>query len=212
MYLTGCVPKSSHHLLDKQIIGFLTTPNIGNTRQPEWIWAADSGCFNRKTYKGDANYIDWLKRQHSKNNCLFATAPDVVGNAEATLSFAESWLPLILDLGYYPALVTQDGMTPAMIPWDNLHWLFIGGTDQHKLGHEAIELIHAAHRNGKKIHVGRVNSGKRFAKFAAYNCDTADGTYLGFGPSINVVKLQSWIDKEKSFASLFSLSTSNKDY
>lgn len=205
MYLSGCVPKDCHHLLDTQVIGFLTTPNIGNRRKDSWIWAADSGCFNRNTYKGDDEYVNWLKKQHSKEKCLFATAPDVLGNAEATLQLAKHWLPFIRELGYQAALVTQDGMTPRMIPWDDVDWIFIGGTDAHKLGTEAIRLIEAAHGYGKKIHVGRVNSGRRFSKFADYGCHTSDGTFLGFGPSQNLPKLKSWIRKSDSYIPMFSI-------
>lgn len=193
IYLTGCVPKQSHQFLDDQVIGFLTTPNIGNHRKPEWIWAADSGCFNRKTYKGDEAYITWLTRQHSKEKCLFATAPDVLGDAAGTLKLAQEWLPTIKDLGYSPALVTQDGMTPEMVPWNQVDWLFLGGTDSHKLGPEGKALIAAAIENGKRVHVGRVNSQRRYLAFKFLGADSADGTFLAFAPSTNLKKLISWI-------------------
>lgn len=205
MYLSGCVPKECHYLLDEQVIGFLQTPNIGNHRKANWVWAADSGCFNRKTYKGDQRYVKWLREQHSKDKCLFATAPDVVGNAESTLRLAQDWLPRIRGLGYPVALVTQDGMTERMVPWDEVDWLFIGGTNAHKLGHEALDLIDAAHERGKKIHVGRVNSDRRFNYFADYGCHTADGTSLGFAPSRELRKLKSWIRRADSHITLFSL-------
>lgn len=208
MYLTGCVPPVVQPYLDSGLIGFMVTPNIGNTRKPEWTWSADSGCFNRKTYKGDDNYIAWLAEQHSKDKCLFATAPDVLGDGQATVSLAVTWLPIIRSLGYRPALVTQDGMTPEMVPWHLLGsdgWLFLGGTNAHKLGPEAKALIAAAKARGLKVHAGRVNSGRRFEAMSALGVDSADGTYLGFGPEILMPRLLSWIEKDSNYIPLFGM-------
>lgn len=210
MYLTGCVSPVAQPHLDSGLIGFMVTPNIGNTRKPTWTWSADSGCFNRKTYKGDDNYVAWLTEQHSKDRCLFATAPDVLGDGAATVALALTWLPLIRSLGYYPALVTQDGMTPDMVPWhllDSDGWLFLGGTNAHKLGSEAKALIIAAKARGLKVHAGRVNSGRRFESMSALGVDSVDGTFLGFGPDTNLPKLLGWIERHNTHAPLFEMET-----
>lgn len=208
MYLTGCVPPSVQPYLDAQVVGFMTTPNIGNRRDPSWIWSADSGCFNAKTYKGDDIYLSWLEAQHSKERCLFATAPDVLGDAAATLERAATWLPTLRALGYPAALVTQDGLTPEMVPWDDIDWLFLGGSDAHKLGGEAKALIAAAHARGIPVHCGRVNSGRRFMAMAALGCASVDGTYLGFGPETNLPKLLGWIRHHETHGALFEMGAS----
>lgn len=54
------------------------------------------------------------------------------------------------------------------------------------------ELI-AAKRIGKWVHMGRVNSGKRYRYAEAIGCDSVDGSYLRFGPDTNLPKLLSWV-------------------
>ena len=62
-------------------------------RQPADVWLvsaglpgvwADNGCFAQPDKYSDDGYISWLSSL-SPENCLFATAPDVVGDAEATM-------------------------------------------------------------------------------------------------------------------------------
>jgi hypothetical protein len=196
MYLTGSWGHKDliPHLVERRI-GIMATPNIGNSRDPSWIWAADSGCFNQKTYRGDSTYLDWLggMTTKAKSNCLFATAPDIVGHGQESLARSLPFLPLIRELGYQVALVTQDGMTPDMLPWDEFDWIFIGGTDAHKLGQEAKDIIREAKIRRKRIHVGRVNSRRRFTAFSLLGCDTSDGTHLGFNPSRNLPEVMSWM-------------------
>ncbi len=55
-------------------------------------------------------------------------------------------------------------------------------------------LIRQAQTHGVRVHVGRVNSGTRFRHFDALGCDTADGTYLAFGPEKNAPKLFGWMN------------------
>jgi len=43
--------------------------------------------------------------------------------------------------------------------------------------------------------MGRVNSYKRLALANSWGVDTADGTFLGFGPTQNLPRLCSWLDK-----------------
>lgn len=41
--------------------------------------------------------------------------------------------------------------------------------------------------------MGRVNSLRRLRHAAAIGCDSADGTYLAFGPDRNLPRLLDWI-------------------
>lgn len=207
MYLTGSIPPEVHPYLNSGDIGFLTTPNIGNRRDPSWVWAADSGCFNAKTYKGDDVYLAWLQTQQSVSRCLFATAPDVVGDHAATLTRSLPWLPIIRALGYPAAFVLQDGATVDNVPFDAFDVAFIGGSTSWKLGGHAKTLITECRARGKYVHVGRINSQRRFLAFAALGCDSADGTFLAFGPATNLPKLLGWIRHDATHEPLFEVST-----
>lgn len=203
IYLTGSWGNPAlRPYLDAGTIGVLATPNIGNYRDPSWTWAADSGCFNRDTYKGDDAYVAWLAAQ-DRTRCLFATAPDVVGDWAATAALAVGWLPRIRALGYQAAVVLQDGATSATVPWDDIDWVFVGGSDEWKLG-GCDHLIVEALGRGKRVHVGRVNSSRRFERFAHMGVDSVDGTYLAFGPDVNLPKLLSWVRKVDTHMTLWS--------
>jgi hypothetical protein len=168
----------------------MRTPNIGNTYRGG-VWAADSGCFNAATYLGDAAYLDWLNQQ-PRGECLFATCPDVVGDATATRE--KAWvLGEIRHLGFESAYVLQDGETVDGVPWDDLDWVFIGGTTEWKLGATVRDLVGEAKKRGKLVHMGRVNSWRRTHYAALIGCDSVDGTYLAFGPDVNRPKLDRWM-------------------
>jgi hypothetical protein len=49
----------------------------------------------------------------------------------------------------------------------------------HRLGAET-------KRRGKWLHMGRVNSARRFAIAELMGCDSVDGTYLTYGPDTNL--------------------------
>jgi hypothetical protein len=159
LYLTGAAPPDARHLLDSGLIGLIATPKqTGTGLSAGWIWAADNGCFNAKTYVGDLRWFSWLadNAPHA-SRCLFATAPDVVGDHAATLARSLPWLPRIRSLGYPAAFVAQNGATVDNVPWDAFDVLFIGGDTEWKLGPDAQSLTFHAKGVGKRVHMGRVN-------------------------------------------------------
>jgi len=173
-------------------IGYIDTPAQGNKRPAGVAWCADNGCFG-KGYPGDEKWLGWLeKNAYAAADCLFATAPDIVGDAAGTLERSAQWLPAIRALGYPAALVAQDGLEDLEVPWDDFDVLFIGGSTEWKLGAAARTLVTEAKRQGKKIHMGRVNSERRYRYAQAIGCDTADGTYLTFGPDANLPSVLAW--------------------
>lgn len=175
-------------------LGFISTPAQKNKRDKSFTWCADNGCFG-KGYPGDAGWLSWLEENSDDvGTCKFATAPDVVGNAEETLERSVPHLPSIRNLGYRPALVAQDGLENLEVPWDEFDALFIGGSTEWKLGIHPVELTRKAKSLGKWVHMGRVNSNKRYKYAKSIGCDSVDGTYLTFGPNVNLPKLLSWID------------------
>jgi hypothetical protein len=174
-------------------LGYIDTPAQGNKRPEGVTWAADNGCFG-KGYPGDGEWFAWLRRNAADaSSCLFAVAPDVVADAAATLERSRPWLPRIRSLGYPAALVAQDGLEDLDVPWDEFDVLFIGGSTEWKLGPYARAVIHEAKRRGKWVHMGRVNSEKRYRYAHALGCDSADGTFLVFGPDKNLPRLKTWL-------------------
>lgn len=198
LYLTGCTnPKVLAEALERGNVGLLTTPNSRYAVQDWPCWAADNGAFNAKTYVGDERWFQWLRgKAKYAGTCLFATAPDVVGDAAATLERSAPWLPRIRGLGYRAALVAQDGLEHLEVPWDAFDVLFIGGSTEWKLGPAAVALCHEARRREKGIHIGRVNSYRRMAHaLHTMGADSTDGTFLAFSPDANLPRMRAWLDR-----------------
>lgn len=172
-------------------LGYIDTPAQGNARPDGVTWCADNGCFSSRW---DADrWWGWLRANagHAPS-CAFAVAPDVVADHEATVARSMPWLTRIRGLGYPVAFVLQDGARD--LPWDDFDALFVGGSTGYKLGAETRVFINEAKARGKWIHMGRVNSRRRLEYAKWIGCDSADGTYLTFGPDTNLPKLLSWLD------------------
>jgi hypothetical protein len=184
------------------VIGYIDTPAQGNVRPDGVAWCADNGAFSDKF-----DEVKWwrflIDNSHRAEDCLFAVAPDVVGDAAATIKRSRPWLHKIRELGYPVAFVAQDGLTlgngvlhaegyDGPLAWDEFDVLFIGGTDDFKLGSHARLIAAEAKRRGKWVHMGRVNSEKRWRYADAIGCDSCDGTFLTFGPDVNLPRLLAW--------------------
>lgn len=160
----------------------MRTPN-GGTRCDGFAWAADTGCFSQPRKYSDDRYLSWLEAQ-DLTDCLFATAPDVWGDGLATLEVARPVLPRIRALGIRAALVAQPGLTPDLVPWDEIDALFIGGPDDWHRSSTVRDLATEAKSRGVWLHEGRVNSWRRFERARALRCDSVDGTYLRYDPDL----------------------------
>lgn len=171
-------------------LGQLVTPTEGRRPLPEVQFAADNSCYG-KNYPGDDKWWRWLDNL-PRDRCLFATAPDVVGDAEATLARSAPWLPQIRALGLPAALVAQDGLENLTIPWDTFDVMFLGATTEWKLSEHAHRITREAKRRKKKVHMGRVNSRLRWGIAEYFGCDTCDGTYLTFAPDQNLTRFRTW--------------------
>lgn len=194
MYLTGASNPTVRAIAKDAGIGLLVQPRTRRyvTHVDDYAaWTIDNGCFNRATYVGDEAYLEWLASL--PRTALFAPAPDVVGDAAATIERSLPILPRIRALGFRAAFVAQDGLESLVTPWDAFDVLFIGGSTEWKLGPAAAALIAEARLRGKGVHIGRVNSGRRFAIATKLGANTVDGTFLAFGPAVNLIRLLSWI-------------------
>lgn len=203
------------------LIDCIQTPKQGNRALPHVAWCADNGCFTDKWTEAD-----WwqflLDNAHRADSCVFATAPDVVGDAWATHLRSMPWLPKIRALGYPVAYVAQNGVRSSRLPWDHFDVLFLGGSleclpcgyvyseprrprrgepcpfchrrlTEWKLDETARALTFEAKRRGKHVHMGRVNSERRWRYADAIGVDSVDGTFLTFGADQNLPKLLAWV-------------------
>lgn len=177
------------------LLGWMNTPAQGNVLPRGQQWGADNGCFGRG-YPGDAGYLRFLDEHSDRaKDCLFATAPDVVGDAGATLARSAPFMPAIRRRGYPAALVGQNGLEDLAVPWDAFDVLFLGGDTEWKLGEHARGLALEARKRSKWVHMGRVNSLKRLRYANSIGCQSADGTYVAFGPDVNLPKCLAWVRK-----------------
>lgn len=156
-------------------------------------WCADNSAFGKDGYPGDDAYLTWLDAQPNRDQCLFAVAPDAICDHQRT--YRRSFAPLarIRDIGYPAAFVAQNGAQPYNVPWPTFDVLFLGGDTEWKLGAAARRLASEAKRLGKWVHMGRVNSERRLRYADHIGCDSADGTFLTFGPKTNLPRLETWL-------------------
>jgi hypothetical protein len=183
----------------------MTTPAQGNVIPQGAEYACDNGKFG-KGWPGADAWFDWLERtvtRYGADRCLWAVAPDEPFDAARTLDESLPWLPRIRELGVPAAFAAQDGCDLLGLPWDEFDVLFIAGSTEWKTGPVAEQLAREAKARGKGIHMGRVNSRQRLRTAEWFGCDTADGTYLAFGPDKNLPRLTSWLTELHHTPSLF---------
>lgn len=170
------------------VIGRVCTPNGG--ARGVGVWCADNGAFSARY--DEKKWWRWLSITDPAG-CLFAALPDVVADWPATLARSLPWVDRVRALGFPVALVLQDGADAETVPWDRLDAVFIGGTTGWKLGADARGLVGEAKRRGLHVHMGRVNSERRLRYAAHIGCDSADGTFLSFGPDVNLPRVLAWL-------------------
>jgi hypothetical protein len=201
MYFANPTGQAVHHMRAGEL-GYIDTPAQGNARPDDVVWVADNGCFTAAF--DEEKWWGWLQRnQRWAGSCRFATAPDVVGDHAATLVRSAPWLARIKALGYPAAFVAQDGATIDAIPWDQFDVLFIGGSTEFKLGDGVRVLVAEAKQRGMWVHMGRVNSLKRYRYAESIGCDSADGTALVFAPEERLSEVLHWVRTVNTQAGLF---------
>lgn len=196
LYLSGAITQTL--LADvRKDVGLMVQPGMGRDFAPLQfrLWGGDNARFAAPERWVAGDWLEWVAGlRRYRGNCLFIVAPDVVGDAEATLALSPPYLPTIRQLGFKAAYVSQDGADSTPLPWDDFDCLFVGGTDSWKLSEASYELIAEARSRGKWCHMGRVNSLQRLKAAAVSGFDSVDGTYLKYGPDENWPKLCGWLD------------------
>lgn len=155
--------------------GVLSSPSKwtveAGIREGRW-WAMDNAAF-KNGFEPVKFFAHLTKLEPYRDRCLFVVVPDCVGDANATLALWTEWTPQIT--GWPLAFVAQDKQEYLPYP-PGCTWIFIGGTDDFKLGVGGRVCIERALAEGKYVHVGRVNSKKRYQMFERMGVHSCDGT------------------------------------
>mgnify|MGYP001592752891 CR=1 FL=1 len=153
-------------------------------------WAMDNGAFSGFD---EGCFIRMIEQFADVPGCLFVTAPDVVGDAAATLTRWPFWSRLIRGLGHLPAFVAQDGLrTHCDVPWEELGALFVGGSTAFKESRDARTLCGIAKARGIWVHWGRVNGKRRYEMAKIAGADSIDGTGFSMFPDTNIPLIAEW--------------------
>jgi hypothetical protein len=153
--------------------GYLNVPRQGVWRR-EGIWACDNGAFTGFDAVAFERMLSRCRPQAAA--ALFVAVPDVVGDWVRTRRLWTTWSPVVRAYGFRPALVLQDGVEPRQIPWSQCGAVFVGGSTGFKLGTLARSIVGYARACGKWVHMGRVNSGRRYQYAASIGVQSIDGT------------------------------------
>jgi hypothetical protein len=176
-------------------IGVLFVPRGRNdpasSLWPGAVWAADNGAFS--AFDASA-FVTMLEKLRGVPGCRFVAAPDVVGDAAQTLRLFAQWAPVIRSLGFPVALVGQDGLTVADVPWSQIDALFIGGSTDWKLSRAAAQLVAYGQARGKWTHLGRTNTRRRLHHASRIGCDSVDGTAFSRWPDRYIPKALGWLE------------------
>lgn len=158
----------------------LRTPSSGDVERDDLIaWAADNEAFS-KGFDPD-KFFPWLETHEDiRDKCLFVVVPDSVGNSIETLSLFRQWVRYFE--GWPVAFAAQDGQENLPLP-NYYDALFVGGSTEWKTSEAAASVIRLAQKEGKHIHIGRVNWFKRYKHFRLMKGSeswTCDGTRQRF--------------------------------
>jgi len=179
-------------------LGCLIVPGSRNEPFPGKPWAADNGAFSGFDAEAFVVMLERLRvLDYAWRRCLFVAAPDVVGKAVPTLEKFSRWQIVIRAFGFPVAFVAQDGLRPEQVPWRDMEAIFIGGSTEWKLGPEAADLARIAKQNRKWVHMGRVNTKRRFRHADRIGCDSVDGTFFSKWPDHAIPKGLAWMEQHQ---------------
>jgi hypothetical protein len=189
-------------------LGIMLSPGQGNARNalPFWRFALDNGCFSQGDAFDAGDWLEWLATvRRWRATCVFAVAPDVMGDAYATRERSAPYLPTIRQLGFPAAYVAQDGQESFDLDWESFDVLFIGGSTDWKLSEGPHWLARQAKAHGKWTHVGRVNSLLRLKTMRASLFDSADGNHMVLRGDRGLLEICGWLDAVNSQSALLEV-------
>jgi hypothetical protein len=188
--------------MDADHFGLIVSPKmpVAVDRLADYAWCGDNGQFgnwNRET--GGlrrafdlSGWLRWLDRVAVyRETCAFVVAPDHPGNHLNTCRMYDRFFYAIVERGLPVAFAAQDD-AEQFIPGFRIDVLFIAGSTAWKMGPGAARLIRRARMLGFPVHVGRVNSARRFRHFEWLGADSCDGTYICYAPDEHYHRLLAW--------------------
>jgi hypothetical protein len=186
-------------------VGLLTSPRTGTAEafldKAGAYVAADNDAF--KNFDATA-YLRFVARARSRpGRYLFITAPDHVGDARATVAAWDWYWPELIGHGHGldeplpAAFVLQDGAEDLDLDdiWGTAAAAFVGGSTEWKLSSHAADLMREAKRRGLWLHMGRVNTFKRFRIAYDAGCDSVDGTAFSMFPDVQIPRAIGWLER-----------------
>jgi len=205
IYLSGASNRWLRANASDPKVGLLLQPRVRSHGDLPLFhtWAADNDCFSRGPDFDLGFFLAWLEaRSAFAATAVFATAPDILGDARATWRRSEPVLATIRGLGFPAALVAQDGFSFDEVDTLAFDVLFLGGTTAWKVSERAVRIGLEARDRGIGVHMGRVNSRRRVAIAAAAGAETVDGTFLARAPDTNWPRMKVWLDNPSLWESL----------
>ncbi len=179
-----------------ETVGVITTP--GHRSIPRGIREGRPFAVDNEVYAGHYDFRTFFNQYLPRlgpyrDQCLFVVVPDVVGNVELTLWNFEQLVTGVLNLEFPAAFVAQNGQEALPLPCPDLwEWLFVGGTDEWKFSAGAAQCIARAKALKKRVHIGRVNSRKRFEICQRLGADSVDGTALIYARDLYTERILQW--------------------
>ncbi len=209
IYLTGVSNDATREAAKTMPnLGVVVQPNtaqyVGHLADYNFI-GVDNGAFTSKKdaeFREDKFYsmLDEIREAGFADKVIYAVAPDVVGDWEATLKKSAPHFDRIRDAGFPVAVALQNGVTVETVPWDKVDILFVGGDDNFKEGskdggEELMPIVREAKRRGVPMHFGRVNSARRL-EIVHYGlgANSVDGTFVKYGnPDKHTNDILKWL-------------------
>ena len=175
--------------------GHLLTPSTGGFEGlTTGTWACDNDCFHG--FKPEP-YLRMLETVRGRTGCVFVTAPDVLENWTETRTLFDTWQPVIKAHHLPVAVVLQDGVTHHDIPWTDIDSVFIGGSTTFKLSRRTASFSGYARAMGLWVHMGRVNSLRRYNYASDIGCHSVDGSTFSWYPDEGMRILDRWQQQKR---------------
>jgi hypothetical protein len=155
-------------------VGHLMSPEGWRRPDPAFPYAIDNGAFGAwkpgRAFDGGAFYSLLERVGIEPIKPEWVAVPDVVMDRAGTLSMWRQWAPVVARVGAPLAFVVQDGMKAADVPAEAAV-IFVGGSTPWKW-----LTVPMWCEQGRRVHVGRVNSGRRLRQCARLGVESCDGT------------------------------------
>lgn len=158
------VASCSNEITRNGKVGIIWSPTSGN-HDPHGKYIVDNGAYSKFS---EVKYFQLLDKSKAFHPPEFVVAPDVLGCHDRTLALWKWYYPLLKPFCYPLAFVAQDGC--QAVP-EEADWIFVGGHDPWKMAN-----VERFVKDGRPVHVGRVNGWKRLKVCEMLGVTSIDGS------------------------------------